>query len=236
MKSTLQREGKNQTPKIINILKAIFLLIFCSLLGQLHGQPENNIPDEIKVLLFSSIEYDGNKGTKKSFNEWLELTKNHFEYLDFEYSTIMDFYKPVGTDSIMGKYEIQVYKMPSENSEKQARYLMWYKDFSSEVWLRVGGYIENDVHLLFQHLKDEKITRRKLKKMLNEWESTDSILAELDWFCLLKGYKKNSTKADCFMSSYYLDVNDLCFGCSPLSKNQLNSTFSRLPFYGHFNK
>ena len=162
------------------------------------------------------------------------LTVNHFEYLEVERSSIASLFKPGMTDSISSKYLIRIYKLPNENSENQSRYLMWYKDFSSEVWLRIGGYIENDLHLLFDYLRGQKINKRQLREMIQKWSEVDDIFKEIAWGCLFKGYLTRSTQYDCYRAVFYITLNDTSIGFNRLNDKELNSTFSRIPLYGRF--
>lgn len=211
----------------------ILLCVICVGLG---AQDKMVLSEEFKMLLFTSIENDGKRGSKTTFDKWLKVRKNHYEYLDVEYSPIGVFYKPKMQDSISGKYELKLYKLLSENSENQSRFLLWYKDFSSEVWLRVGGYTENDLHLLVNYFRGDNINKKRLKGMSEEWQTLDRLFGELDWECLLKGVEKRSTKSVCFRSAYYVFINDACINCSLLKEDQLNSAFSRMPMYGDFKR
>lgn len=203
---------------------------------QLFAQSEHEIDEDIKMLLYTSVEYDGNRGTKTDFEKWLNIRKNHYDYFNIEMSSIKTFYKPVLSDSIMDKFEIQLYKMEDINSKEQARYLMWYKDFSSEVWVRISGYVENDFHLLLKYFRKPKINKSKLRRMIQEWKSSDEMFKELDWDCLFKGSLKGHSKSECFRSAFYIKMNNASVGFDPLMEKELNSIFSRMPLYGRFEK
>ncbi len=214
-------------------IKIIIILLFISC-SVFNAQNNSDLSEESKVLLFTSVETDGNSAIDITYNEWLDLIENHYEYFDVKFTPIEVFYKSETLDSIGGKYELKLYKILSYNSENQSRYVLWYKDFSNVVWLRVGGYVENDFHLLLNYLKEDKRYKKQIKKMFQEWRSTDSLFAEIDWECLYSGYKKNSTKSDCFRSANYIFLNNTSFGYDPLREDQLNSIFSRVPLNGYF--
>lgn len=213
----------------------VIIALLCGSYLGLKAQNKTVLSEESKVLLFTSVEYDRDDATKNTYKKWLEVTENHYEYLNVEYSPSFVFYKPKTLDSISGKYELKLYKILCENSENQSRFVLWYKDLSSEVWLRVGGYTENDFHLLVNYLINDNLNRKQLKEMVKEWQMVDPLYRELDWECLLKGVERRNTKSSCFRSAYYLTTNDLCINCNPLKEDQLNSIFSRMPLYGKFN-
>ncbi len=191
----------------------LLLFISCSIF---NAQNNSDLSEESKVLLFTSVETDGNSAIDLTYKKWLDLIENHYEYFNVKFTPIEVFYKSENLYTKGEKYELKLYKILCINSENQSRYVLWYKDISSEVWLRVGGYVENDFHLLLNYLKEDKIYKKKLKSMFQEWRSTDSLFAEIDWECLYSGYKKNSTKSDCFRSAYYIHINDACINSDPL--------------------
>lgn len=215
----------------VGIVVILLLYILCSPLG---AQDEVKLSEEDKMLLFTSVEYDGNTATNTTFKKWVQVIENHYRYLKVEHSPVILLHKPNMLGSINGKYELKLYKILSQNSESQSRFVLWYKDISSEVWLRVGGYVVNDLHLLFNYLRDDNVTKRQLKEVMQSWQTQNSLFAEVDWECLLRGYKKNNAKSECFRSAHYVLSNDLCINCKPLNDEQLNSDFSRLPLYGGF--
>jgi len=202
----------------------------------LKAQDKVELSAETKMLLFTSVECDGNTATITTFEKWLQVRENHYDYLRVQHSPISVLYKPSMSDSIAGKYKLKLYKISSQNSESQSRFVLWYKDISSEVWLRVGGYVENDLHLLFNYLKEDEIKKQQLKEMLRNWATLNSLFSEVDWACLLNGFRENDTKSECYRSAYYVFINDLCINCKRLKKDQLNSIFSRLPLYGRLNQ
>lgn len=214
-------------------MSIMLILVFCF---NSKSQDSYVVSEDTKMLLFSSVENDGTGATKGTLDEWMKFAQNRYEYFDIEFSPRAVFYKPSMSDSISGEYELRLYKLLSVNSEHQSRFVIWYKDFSSEVWLRVGGYVENDLHLLFDYLKVDKINKKMLKGMLQNWVLSDPLFGELDWDCLLKGYIKNSTRFHCFKSAYYIFVNDTSVGFDPLKEDQLNAGFSRMPLYGRFER
>lgn len=215
----------------------LIFLIFCTLIFQAFCQSENEVEDGIKMLLFSSIESDGGGATKGTLREWIEVAKNHYDYLNYEKTSKIILYKPEKSDSIMGEYQIRMYKIFSENSENQSRYLIWYKDFTSEVWLRSAGYVENDLHLLFKYFRKQKFSKSEVKGMIEEWKAADEMFNELNWDCLFKAYLKGNIKYkyDCFKSVFYIRAIDISIGFDPVTDKELNSTFSRMPLYGGFN-
>lgn len=212
------------------------IMLFCFISSGLRAQENVELSGETKMLLFTSVEYDGNTATSTTLENWFQVRENHYKFLQVEHSPVAVLYRPQMLDSISGKYEVILYKILSQNSENQSRFVLRYKDISNEVWLRVGGYVENDLHLLFDYFEDGGIKKKKLKGMLRDWGNLNSLFAEVDWECLINGYKKNNTKSECFRSAYFVFANDLCINCTLLTKHQLNSSFSRLPLYGSFKR
>lgn len=138
---------------------AITIVLLCFNYLGLKAQALTELSAEIKMLLFTSVEYDGHAATNGTLKNWIEVRENHYNFLQVEQSPLIVLYKPQMLDSISGKYDLILYKILCQNSENQSRFVLRYKDISSEVWLRVGGYVENDLHLLFNYLKDYGIKR-----------------------------------------------------------------------------
>lgn len=214
--------------------KTIIILIFCLVLFNSSKQPNNAIDEDVKMLIFTSVINDGHGASLTTFDKWVDLRKNNFNLLEIETTSNKTFYKPNISDSIKGKYEIQVYKVPDNNSQLQSRYLIRYKDFGNQVWLRAAGYVENDMNLLFNYLQQQKIKKSEIKVIIQEWNKSDQLIKELNLEEIFKGYINNNTDSKCFISAYYIRINDCSIGFEPLKEHELNSVFSRLPVYGHF--
>ena len=88
-----------------------------------------------------------------------------------------------------------------------SRYLLHYTDFDNDVWLRVGGYVENYLKVFFDYLMKQGISLKQLKGIMKKWEDSDSIYKELDLNCKLKGYFRNNTNSECFYSVFYFIKN-----------------------------
>lgn len=214
----------------------IFITFLCAFNLLLPAQDQSSLSEEVNLLLYTSKLYDCHGGVKSTYDRWSYILERNFNYLSVRYSAIDSLYKPNMLDSISGRYEIKLYRILSHNSEDQMRYLLWFKDFSSEVWLRVGGYVENDIHLLFDYLKEDRIRSRQLREMFEQWQTSESLFCEVDWTCLISGYKKNKTNSSCFLSVEYILANDFCINCTLLEEDELYSIFSRLPLYGSFRR
>lgn len=213
---------------------SLLLFLICVLTTRVYAQVDPE--EDIKMLLFTSVQNDGGGASTGNLMDRLEILKNNYELFKVDFSPDLIFHKPDIEDSIRGEYKLKLYKILSYNSEDQHRYLLRFRDFSSEVWLRVGGYVENDIHLLFDYFKEDRIKGKKLRRMLLEWTSSDPMFPELDWECMYKGYRKNSIKSACFRSAYYVFINDSSIGFDTLRKDQLNGVFSRIPLYGRFRR
>jgi len=132
---------------ILVLISVLFRLTVC-------GQTDLKLDEDIKVLLFTSKIYDDHTGGfRTSYKKWLELVDNRYNHLVVEVSKRATLHAPNISDSIMAEYQMTLYKLPNDNTENQARYVLSYKDISSDVWLRVGGYVMNDSKLLFDYLK-----------------------------------------------------------------------------------
>lgn len=212
--------------KAISLLLIISFVWYDNVFAQKKPMSEEDI---IKMALATSVIFDGSQIIyHETIDEYTESLKKHFDAFEFTQSPKIVFYKPnMPYDSIAGKYQIQLFKVQCYNSEYQHLYLMWYKDFRNKSWLRVGGYIENDLKLLFDYLRKQGMRKRHLKLMLNQWRASDPLFEELDWGCLFAGYLKNKTNTDCFLSVYYIDINGFSVGFDPLSPKELYSRFAR---------
>lgn len=214
----------------------LFLLMFvyCFLI-KTYGQTNNVLFDETaKVLIYSSIQSDGNNTAKETFQEWISYRQNDFLELQIKESSVYSFYRPLMLDSISGQYSMQIYEVPSNNLEKQSRYILKYKDFCGELWLRLGGYVENDVNLLFDYLKKIGLKNRHIKQMLKEWTIQEGVFSNIDWVCLFEGYLKNDLTRECFISIFYIEANANSINFNPVSEKKLYSIFARMPLYGYF--
>lgn len=212
----------------------ILILLFSILHNKIISQTKKVLDENTKMLIFTSVERDGNDATKSTMQDWLNEMNNHFEFLKIENTSILTFYKPLLKDSIRSQYKIQLFKIPDRNSQNQSRYLIWYKDFENEVWLRAAGYVENDLHFLFNNLAKQKIRNKKVLILFQDWIKSDTLFTEIDLKCLFKGYMKGKSKSACFRSVYYIKRNDLSIGYQPLDYKSLNSINSRLPLFGRF--
>jgi hypothetical protein len=190
--------------------------------------------ENIKVLLYTSVVTDGGKAYSIDWDKWRSVLKNNYEHFTFKSSNWDTLFLPDKENIEYYKYQIKIYKLPNDNSESQDRYLLHYKDISSNVRLRLAGYVENDMKVLFKYLESKSINKKQLKKLIKDWANLNDLFSEVNLDCILEGYFKNSTKSDCFKAVYYIEVNDFTIGNVPLEKNELNSCFSRIPLYGYF--
>jgi hypothetical protein len=214
----------------------IIVLMCCIILLSSFNQSSVELDKETKMLVFMSVEFDGSYVSKTTLKDYFNVLGNHFNHFKIEYTTKKVFYNPIFnvSDSIMSEYQLQLFKIPDDNFYKQSRYLIWYKDFHSEVWLRAGGFVENDLNLLFDYLRGQKKKKRMLQSMIEEWTESNSLFQEAKLNCIYKGYVDGNTKSDCFKSVYYIKANAVCIGFNPLNEKELNSIFSRIPLYGNF--
>jgi hypothetical protein len=183
-----------------------------------------------------TIESDKGHFSYVTMSEWISLTSNHLKYLHIESTSKIKFIRPIATDSILGGYNLTLYKVSSHKNDLNFRYLISYSDFNNKnVWLRAKGYVVNDMNLLFNHFKEhKKLNNTILKQMIKEWESSNELFKELELQCLLKGYIKNKTNSECFISiSYSTTVCNYTIGPS-LTEDELFSIFSVSPVFNCF--
>ena len=210
----------------------MFLLLSINLVfvTQTFGQRiDSFISQEIKMILFSSVETDGAYIYNMNFDKMNSVLSNHYEFLEIKMSSQEEFIKPRAADSISGRYLVRLYKIINYDSGRMSRYLLHYIDFNNNVWLRVGGYVENDLKVFFDYLISQGISRKQLKGILERWEESDSIYKELDLACKLNGYFKNSTNSDCFYSVFFITKNKVSLNGNRVSEK---SCFSRCPLSG----
>jgi len=212
----------------------ILILIFILTSLQVLGQDKEDVSEDVKMLLFSSAEFDALRATNSDFENMIFVLQNHFDNFNYTYSDNLELSMPVHKDGITWNYEIRIYKLPNINSEMQARWLIRYEELGSEIWIRASGYIVNDLKVFFDYLKRHRVCNRKIKQIIKEWCNSSSLFNELNWDCLFDGYRKNNVKADCFKSVFYISQNDSSYGFTPLTGKELNSVFSRTPLYGYF--
>lgn len=229
-------EVKNRFPMtIVNKVVILFLLLHFTVRMKAQMKIDD---DNIRALIFMSIELDGPyMFNMTKYSPLMKLYKNHYDNLEYEKTKASIFYLSGSLDTIRSSYKMSLYKITDINSRGQSRYIIHYTDFYCDVWLRVSGYFENDLKLFFDYLvKQRHIKRKKLQSIINEWEHADLLYRELNLSCLLKGYFKNSTKSDCYISASYVRVLDASIGFDPIEPNDIHSIFSRVPLYGYLIK
>jgi hypothetical protein len=193
------------------------------------------IDQEEKMLIFTSVKTDGGYVYKKGIDEWNEKLKGNFNKLEIKKSKLLRFCLPESLDTIRTNYSIQLFEIFDFNSEQQSRFLLKFSDLRNYVWLRVDGYVENDINLLFDYFLKQKIKKKDLKTIVKEWEGADKLFKELTLLCKVEGYLKGNSEFPCFKSVFYIKKNDSVIGIEgPLEKKELNSKFSRIPLYGWF--
>ncbi|MAC95425.1 MAG: hypothetical protein CMC96_07975 [Flavobacteriales bacterium] len=213
--------------------KWILITVFLALSMQVQVLAQGDETDEkTKMLLYTSVETDGHYASDLSWERRDFIRENHYKYMKIVNTPVFSLKLPNELGFDIQNYQIQLFKLPDDNSYNQARFLLCYKDMASNACLRVGGYVENDINLLFDYFLKNRKKTKVLESLISKWESLDRLFEELDLDCLLKGYDNQSTKLDCFKSVFYINVNESTIGANPLSKQELNSCFSRIPLNG----
>lgn len=217
--------------KIIVALLGVYLLI-PNVLAQRN---RTLIDEDTKTLIFSSIKTDGGYVYKKGGTKWEEKLKNDYKKLEIKKTKLLRFSLPSSKDTIKTNYTIQLFQIDDFNSEEQSFFLLKFSNFDNNIWLRVDGYVENDINLLFDYFRTQKQKKQDLSEIIAEWEATDELFRELNLQCKLQGYLKGKSEFPCFKSIFYIRKNDSVIGITgPLKKKELNSKFSRIPLYGWF--
>lgn len=235
MSNTLQQGVKSLIQWITKVsLRRILIFIVGVLFGNttVYGQSDSILKEEIKVFVFMSIEMDGSY--KYNIEKWdglLPVLKNHYDNLQVEVSDVYSFVLPNSRDTIGDGYTLQLFKIACDNSRNQSRYLLRYDGFEGVLWLRVAGYVENDMKVFFDYMITKGARRRDLNRIVEAWENAASLFKEIDFKCLLNGYKKNRTSSDCFVAVSYVDRIDSSVGFDPIRKNDVYAVFSRIPLY-----
>jgi hypothetical protein len=236
MNNILSREAKSLCQWItrVSCRKIMVLTVLILLKSTIaYCQSDHNVNEETRAFIFMSIEIDRPYGYNiVKWEDMLKVLKNHHDFLQIDTSSIFNFILPKSLDSIADGYSLQLYKMVSVNSRKQSRYLLRYDGFEGIIWLRVAGYVENDLKVFFDYLRKKGVKKKDLKKIVEEWEDSDFLFKEIDFKCLLKGYTRNQTSSDCFIAVSYVEVNDLSIGFDPISENDIYGVFSRIPLIG----
>lgn len=158
-----------------------------------------------------------------------------------------DFYKNIKIETgseIRGEFEkkedhtfysLQVYKVASY-TEKNTYLIIKYKDTHSEAWYRIKGYQKNDFIHLYQLVLRRYYNRKKSLDIIEEWQSQDSLLLEVDFKCLIDGINRKKTKSNCFISESLKFRKSLYIAPKNSKTDQLYddiyATFSRRPYSG----
>ena len=136
-------------------------------------------------------------------------------------------------------YKIQLFKIETHPIISKY-YILYVKacfptefNFQHDLWLRVYGFRENDLKIFFDALREQGISKKDIKKMVNDWSNSDSLFNEIDWECLLKGYFSNNTHCDCYISNAYWEYWSLYAGeRQDALKRDIYSKFSTIPLGG----
>ncbi|MCR5193335.1 MAG: hypothetical protein K6D59_08530 [Bacteroidales bacterium] len=132
-------------------------------------------------------------------------------------------------------YYIQIFKIPQHYMDY---YVIKFDshntvlNYSGSNWIRVSGYRENDLKIFFDNLVN-RFNINRLSCMIQQWVESDPLFNELDWNCLLDGYKDDNTNGDCYKSNTYIRHSNASIGFQPF-RGGINAVFSRISLYGYF--
>jgi len=188
--------------------------------------------EELKSFLFTTVIFDGSKAYFPSdWSKWHGWMQENFNYFEVACTDSFSLKKPCRSCLFScDTYSVRLFKLTFNND---VRYLLFYEDMYNKEWFRLRGYAENDIKLLFDHLREEGCLKKDLKALVDEWLALDGMFAEVDLYCLLKGYLRKQTSYDCFKSELYEKLNaSSCVGCVVLDTSKVYATFSRFTVSG----
>lgn len=192
-------------------IKRIILSVIC-VFTYLSGNCQQLEPQSdslaIKKMLYHSMICD----TKCTLPDDYAIQFNGYcsNFERFTYQTSKKLYlhtKPYSpSESNLDVYSVQLYKFYTDSQEpyfvmKFDRCRSLYFELAEDVWLRLTGFFESDVKLMFDYLtKDRKLKMNDIRYMINSWRHGDDMFNEVNWDCLIDGYLKNDTNRECFLS------------------------------------
>lgn len=188
--------------------------------------------DDIKSFLFLSVFCDWSDYWINQASNIIEDFQNDYDKFSYECTRPLEI--PVDTlyfDSLLSyeKYTIQLFKI-QRNPKLPTYYILrvvgcdTYKfNFRDQLWIRISGYRESDLKVFFDALRQQGLKKRDLKFMIEQWCNSDEMFREIDWDCLLKGYFKNDTRSDCYISNSNIVYKLQYLG----EKDDIYATFSK---------
>ena len=192
-------------------IKRIILSVICAF-TYLSGNSQQLEPQTdsltIKKMLYHSMVCDSR--CIYPDNYVIQFNGYYSNFERFTYLTSKKLYlhtKPYSpSESDLDVYSVQLYKFYTDSQEpyfvlKFDRCRSLYFELAEDVWLRLTGFSESYVKLLFDYLtKDCKLKMNDIKYMINTWKHGDDMFDEINWDCLIDGYLKNDTNRECFLS------------------------------------
>ena len=207
---------------------------------------QNHYSEFEKKIIYLSYIMDDVSLESHSVNTYFDkiVTNAYTSFLDFDVTASLllklHFYgdsncKYGGNEPDL--YYVQLFKITEMNG---SYYLLKFDSknsrcrfrFSDTLWIRVSGYTLNDLKIFWDKLREKGMNNDQLRSMYEYWQLSDPMFKEIDWECLLSGYLNNETTGECFLSQRYKLINSLCIGCSQRIKGNMNSSFSKIIFYG----
>ena len=173
-----------------------------------------------------------------------DIVKDFYKYYnDFTYNCTEALIIPVDTfflDSLRDyeKYVIRLFRI-RRNTFSPPYYVLKMNPCSTyrfsipdTLWIRISGYQKSDIKIFFDALRKQGMSKKDLLAMINNWCSSDEMFREIDWSCIMKGYYKNDTHSNCYLSralllrgAYYLDLKEdyyAVFSKKPLAGTLFN--------------
>ena len=229
--------------KIRNLIQILtncvlwILLLFISI--EVNAQSKSQ-DDERKILYISSLidEVSLNSySLSRLFDKYIFKADTCFSNFKYELSEKLRLHFSNNELIKHDIYSVQLFKIASShypyyilcfNSSNSINYT-----FADDLWIRVSGYVENDLKIFFDRLKEKGMSNDMIKSMISLWCEKDSLFAELDWDCLFEGYELNDTKRECYISQKYYRHYASCVNCKNHVVNRnIYSSFSRIILLG----
>ena len=219
----------------IKTIKSIFIAVLLSII--LSTNLCNAQEDKTKAFLFLSVFCEEANSYFEQSADFIKEFHTWYDNFSYEYTNPAEI--PVDTiwhDSLQSyeKYTIQLFKI-KKSSHSPIYYILkisscdtYRFSFPETLWIRLSGYRESDIKVFLDALRKQGLKKREIIEMVNQWCISDEMFREIDWDCLLKGYYKNNTHSDCFVSGANIRYKMRYWG----QESDIYAIFSKKPLAG----
>lgn len=226
----------NQTHSITSIIIFLSLVLVQNHLTAQNKEKEltkrilylSYITDEVSLNTYT-FDYIFNKMVANADSFYNDFQYESTEPLHLHFTNREEIYTDKYTVQLFKIHQLfQSYYILSFNSSSSLR-----NSFSGTLWIRVAGYIENDLKVFLDSLREKGMSMEEIRSMIELWCQKDSLFDELDWNCLVDGYEQNNTNADCYISSVLIRHDAACVNCKyEVYEDDIHSRFSRIILLG----